>query len=165
MDQIRWWNVIIPSAAVGVVALLFFTGSSVTEWIGVLAATAVFVGSWFILGRACDTSPRASAALAVCLIVSTAVGTAFEPWFATMQAIAYPLLWVTAPSTKRAIIANVGLAVSVCYALFLSTGADAEALAAAVLTASLSIIFSIALGLWITSITIRSESRRVLLDE
>jgi signal transduction histidine kinase len=67
--------------------------------------------------------------------------------------------------TRTAIIANVCLALGVGAGFYFGLGATAGALALAAAIEGLSLIFSLALGLWITSISEKSEERRHLLEQ
>ena len=114
-----------------------------------------------MLGRRALRDVRAAVILIAILIVATSVATGFFPGMAILQCVGYPLIWVAFDRTRPAIIANVVLALGVGAGYAIGTGNYLASL----MTAGLSLAFSIALGLWITSIAVQSESRRALLTE
>ena len=92
-----------------------------------------------------------------------AVGTAFDPAFAIVQAFIYPFVWTTAPTTRSAITANLLVAVAIVVGYVARSGV--AGLLPGLAVAVLSVGFSIALGLWITRIAQYGEERSRLLDE
>jgi len=161
MSNARWWHL----AVVGVVAIVG-TLTSIDgfrdEWIiAGLTGLVIYLAVWFTLGaRSFDTPPR-SVIYAVFLIVISGVLTAFDPNFATMQTITYPLLWTIAANVRTAIITNVATAISVFFGLVVSIGSVPEAAG----IAALSLGFSLAMGAWITRIFTLSEERRELVEQ
>jgi signal transduction histidine kinase len=99
------------------------------------------------------------------LIAVAGAGSGFVPSLATIQCIAYPLIWTQCATLRGKLVGNVALAFSVGAGLLFSDGPDAEALLRAALIQSISLAFSIALGLWITGIARQSAERQRLLDE
>lgn len=161
MESTRWWHVAVLGVAAVLAGLIIWGGPSTTELVGGLACVAAFVAAWFLVGRLAPRSERAGFAFVVITIVVASVGTAFSPNLATLQCIGYPIIWVTLDRTSRAVFANIALAAGVGVGLYLSTGSAIQALA----IQGISVTFSIALGLWITSIAVRSHERQRLLDE
>ena len=161
MESSRWWHVAVLGIAAVLSGLIIWGDPSTIELVGGLTAIAVFVAAWFVVGRRATHSQRAGIAFVVITIVVAAVGTAFSPNLATIQCIAYPIIWVLIDRTEAAILANIALATGVAVGLYLSTGSALQAL----LIQGISVTFSIALGLWITSIAVRSHERQRLLDE
>jgi signal transduction histidine kinase len=161
MESSRWWHVAVLGIAAVLSGLIIWGDPSTIELVGGLTAIAVFVVAWFVVGRRATHSQRAGIAFVVITIVVAAVGTAFSPSLATIQCIAYPIIWVLIDRTQTAILANIALATGVAVGLYLSTGSALQAL----LIQGISVTFSIALGLWITSIAVRSHERQRLLDE
>ena len=161
MESSRWWHVAVLGIAAVLSGLIIWGDPSTIGLVGGLTAIAVFVAAWFVVGRRATRSQRAGIAFVVITIVVAAVGTAFSPSLATIQCIAYPIIWVLIDRTEAAILANIALATGVAVGLYLSTGSALQAL----LIQGISVTFSIALGLWITSIAVRSHERQRLLDE
>lgn len=161
----RGWHLAVIATAM-VLAALTILSDATTPAIGVsLAAIAGLVVVWFALGRSAARSAVRSALFAVAIVIIAGVGTAAIPSFAAVQGVAYPLIWTRARGMRRALVANVALAIAVGVGLFLSTGADATAAVQAIAIQSISLAFSTALGFWMTGITDRSEERQRLLDE
>ena len=161
----RGWHVAVIATAVVLGALALLTADSPTRAAVALGALALFIAAWFTVGRDADRSRGRSALYAVLLVVVAAAGTLAVPAFASIQTIAYPLLWTRSRGLRAALIANAALAVAVGVGLFIGMGADLPALAQAGTIQLISLSFSIALGLWITQIADRSEERQRLLDE
>jgi signal transduction histidine kinase len=87
------------------------------------------------------------------------------PELAVVQAFLMPLIWTLLPGPRAAIVANVCLCLAVSAGFVVSLGWSAEALATAATSEGLSLVFSIALGLWITTIARVGVERGRLLDE
>ena len=165
MLKTRWWDVA-AFVAVAVTVLITFIGPSITTGdVGVWAVDAAFLVLYFIYARRYTTGApmRHHLAIALGFAVIIAVGTAFEPSFAIMQAFVYPFVWSTAPGLRSALAANLFIAVAIVIGYVVRFGL------AGILTgigvAVLSVGFSIALGLWITRIAEYGEERGRLLDE
>lgn len=161
MENPRWWHIAV--AAMAIVATVVTLTAGIPAWrqIGAEAGLAAFVLAWFVLGPRALRDVRFGVVLVAIVIVTTSVATAFFPGMAILQCVGYPLIWVALDRTRSAIIANVVLAVGVGAGYAIGTGS----LLAPLMTAGLSLAFSLALGLWITSIAVQSESRRALLAE
>jgi signal transduction histidine kinase len=165
MLSVRWWDLAaIVVASVTVVLTLIEPPYGPTEW-GAWASTAAFLVVYFTAGRRLIPvgELRPYLVVAVLLAAVLAVGTAFEPAFAILQAFVYPFVWTTAPSTRSAITANllVAAAIVVGYVARYGPMGLLTGLGVAVLTVG----FSIALGLWITRIAEYGAERARLLDE
>jgi len=165
MSGFRGWDIAVVSAAAILVALVLANGAEGAELFGAAAVVVAVVISWFALGRGSDEgSPRALTASAL-IIVLSGVGTAISPSMATVQAIAFPLMWILQRTTRAAVVANVLLAVSVGTGYFLSLGATPNALSQALVIETVSLAGSFAIGFWITRISVESAGRARLLDE
>lgn len=161
MDNPRWWHVALAALGLVLAVLVLVSDIGAARQAGALVALAVFVAGWFVLGVQAFRHPGAAIALSAVVVVATGAAIAFYPMMAIMQAVAYPLLWVLARSLREAVLLNIVLAAAVGVGFWVSTGD----LAQAALTVALSLGFSLALGIWITSIAERSEERQRLLDE
>ncbi|MGX5697253.1 sensor histidine kinase [Agromyces soli] len=161
----RWWDL----AAVAVVAViaglsLIEPPYGVRDW-----------GSWAVLGaflvtyavylrwRLGSEDPVHHVVITVLLCLLVGAGMAFDASTATLQAFAYPFVWVTAPSTRRAIWSNIAIAVTLVVATVIGHGWDWIGVGLTVGVLSLS--FSLILGLWITRIAEVGEERARLLCE
>lgn len=161
----RGWHVAVIATAVVLGALSLTTADSPLRLGIALGALAVFVITWFWFGADADRSEARSIALSIVLIAVGTAGTLAIPAFATFQTIAYPMLWTRARGLRQALATNVALAVGIGVGLYVASGADTAALVQAVIIQAISLSFSIALGIWITQISDRSEERQRLLDE
>jgi len=165
MSNVRWWDVAaIVVAGVFLVLTLLDPPYGPADW-GAWAATGAFVVVYFAYARRfIGGAPLAHhQTIALLFAVIIAVGTAFEPAFAILQAFVYPFVWSTAPGLKSALAANIMVAVGVVVGYAAWRGPAGIIPGAAV--AALSVGFSIALGLWITRIAAYGEERARLLDE
>ncbi len=161
MESTRWWHVAVLGVAALLAGLIIWDGPSTTELVGGLGAVAVFVAGWFLIGRHAPRSERAGIAYAVILILAASVGTAFVPNFATIQCFAFPALWSLTRGLRPAVFATIALAAGVGIGLYIATGNPVQSL----IIQAISLALSISLGLWITSIAVRSHERQRLLDE
>jgi signal transduction histidine kinase len=166
--SMRWWDA--GLAVTAVVMVLLATTSSSGRVTASFVAVASLVLVWFVLARPVVRrdddllSPAAVAAVvAVVAVGGLAVGA--TPELAVAQAFLMPLIWTLLPGPRAAIVANVCLCLVISAGFVVSLGWSAEALATAATSEGLSLVFSIALGLWITTIARVGVERGRLLDE
>ena len=161
MENPRWWHIAVVAMAAVATTVTLTAGIPAWRQIGAEAGLAALVLGWFAIGPRALRDHRVAIILVAIVIVTTTVATGFFPGMAILQCVGYPLIWVALDRTRSAIIANVILALGVGAGYAIGTGS----LLAPLMTAGLSLAFSLALGLWITSIAVQSESRRALLAE
>jgi signal transduction histidine kinase len=165
MVNSRWWNVAVVATAIVMCLLLVLEQVSPVRLTGGIAVNALLVVVWFAIGRRALTQRRPAIVLSVAVILLAGTGTGFDSSMATLQCICFPIIWVVLDRTRDAVIANVGVALSVGLGMFISTGAMTQSLILAITIEGLSLAFSLALGLWITSISDQSFERKRLIDE
>lgn len=165
MHESRWWSIaVVGTAAVLASVLVTSTPSELRLNIG-LSAIAVLVAAWFGLGtRTAQGSTGSTAFVAIVVLVCGTVAYA-HPTLAIAQAVGFPLLWTRLDNTRRSIIGSLALAVAVGVGSFLSVGATLDAALTSVVIEGLSLVFALALGLWMTRITETSAERLRLIDE
>jgi len=163
MGSTKWWDIAVVSAAAILCVLLVVNGAEGGELLGAIGVTAAFVAAWFFVGRGSTEGETRAVIGAALVIVLSGVGTAINPGMATIQVIAFPLLWYYAGSLRSAIVTNTMLAVAVGVGYTIALGATADVFLEATLIESISLAGSIALGLWITRISVESEYREQLL--
>jgi len=161
----HWWHAAVVGVVLVVIGIVALDAPGAPALTGAAVSGAVVVTAWFALGRRASVSVPSAVALIVLVVVAAGVGVAFTPSFAFVQLIVFPLVWVLAPSTRTAVAANVAVAVAVAVGFLISTGTGGEAVIAALITESISLGMSLAIGAWITSIATGSEERQRLLDE
>ncbi|MFF2271931.1 sensor histidine kinase [Agromyces sp. NPDC058136] len=161
----RWWD----AAALAVAAVTVLFGVSdppygPSDW-GAWAVMAVFLIVYFAYLRGRIGGEDATQHLVITAVLAVIVGTgvAFDPGASILQAFAYPFVWITSPSTRRAIVANVVIAVALLVGYLVHFGLGGWL--AGIAVATLSLGFSLALGLWITHIASIGEERARLFDE
>jgi signal transduction histidine kinase len=160
-----WWDIAVVSASAILVALLLVNGAERWELVGALAVIVAIDIVWFAIGRACDgEGPRALVATVLVILLS-GVGTAISPGMATVQVIAFPLMWRFNSQTRRAVFANVMLALAVGTGYFVAIGPGFDAFVETVVIETVSLAGSFAIGFWITRISIESAERGRLIDE
>ena len=165
MLSTRWWDLAAIVVASVIVVLTLIEPPYGPDEFGAWAATGAFLVVYFAYGRRfIDGAPVRHHLVAALLFAAVlAVGTAFEPAFAILQAFLYPFVWMTAPNVRSALVANIALGVAIVV------GYAARFGPAGILTgvgiAVLSVGFSIALGLWISRIAEVGAERARLLDE
>jgi len=165
MTEQRWWSIVVVGTAAALASMLVLVSPTLWQMNLGLAAVAVFVGFWFAVGaRVPDGSRGATLVVVITIMFAGAVTLAF-PTAAFVQAVAFPLIWTRLDNPRKAIIASIVVAGAVGIAMFYSAGADGDALATALISETLSLVFAIAFGLWITRIESRSTERQRLVDE
>jgi signal transduction histidine kinase len=165
MENPRWWHVAVTATAVVLVAILAVSQPTALEVVLGGAGIALLATAWFVIGPKALSNPRYATAMLVLLPIACGLAVAGNPTLAIMQSIAYPLAWVVADgNTRRAIIANIAIGLTVMVGFIVRLGLP-EGLLIGAIGAGLSVVFAIALGLWITSIARLSEERKALLTE
>jgi signal transduction histidine kinase len=166
--SMRWWDA--GLAITVVVMVVLATTSSSGRVTASFVAVGLLVLTWFALARpvvrravALLSLPTVTAVAA--LVVVGGVTVAATPELAVVQAFLMPLIWTLLPGTRSAIVANVCLCVAISIGFVVSLGWSAEALATAATSEGLSLVFSIALGMWIITIAGVGVERGRLLDE
>lgn len=160
----RWWDLAVATAVVVTgVATLALPAPATARPAGVWACLACIVAAYVLLGRRAlshEGSWQARTFGAV-LIGAVTLGCAFNPSFAFVQFVVLPLLWMISTSTSTAVARNLALGVGVAGAYAVAHGEPLSGLA----TAVLSIGFSLAIGSWITRISVYGLERDRLLSE
>jgi signal transduction histidine kinase len=165
MGPTRGWDIAVASAAAILVALTLANGAEGAELAGAIGTIAALLVVWALVGRnGVDGSPRAYVFAALLILIS-GIGTAISPGMATVQAIAFPLLWRCARATRDAVVLNLLLAVSVGAGYVVRLGGTPSAFAQAAVIEVISLAGSFAIGFWITRISEESAARERLLDE
>lgn len=161
----RWWDAAVITIAVITGGVLAVDPPYGPDDFGAWAAIGAFVVLYLAYGRRALHRPAAPHDLifAGLLAVVLGVGISFEPFLSFMQAIVYPMVWVASTSLRRAIIGNVMVAAAAFVGYF--AWSDFENVLLAVGFATLSVVFSLSLGLWITRIEQAGEERGRLLAE
>ncbi|MCU1473998.1 sensor histidine kinase [Amnibacterium sp.] len=155
-----WWHlgVLVVSAVTGtIVTLTFPPPAPLVAW----SALAVFVLAWWIFGRRTFDGARGWLPFTVLIVAVALVGASVDPAFATWQTVAFPLVWSITPGLRSAIAANVALAAGMGVGYAISSRSVLEA----VVVQSLSLAFSLVMGVWITRIAMLSEQRRALAEQ
>ncbi|WP_022882065.1 sensor histidine kinase [Gryllotalpicola ginsengisoli] len=170
--QPRWWDAVI-AAGLGACGVLLgmsepFNRNPVS-WCMLAGFALVYA---FLARRlltvADGTAPVASVACAVIVAALVGVSVYGYPALATLQCVAYPLVWTLPWSgTRGAIAANlaIGVAVFLGYGLSPMNGRDAAGWTGGAAVAVLSVTFSIVLGVWISNIARYGAERARLLAE
>lgn len=155
-----WWHlgVLGVSAVTGlIVTLTFPPPAPLVAW----TSLTLFVVAWFAFGRRTFDGRRGWLPFTVLIVAVAVAGAAVDPAFATWQTVAFPLVWSITPGLRSAVLANVALALGMGTGYAISSGSVLEAL----VVESLSLGFSLVMGVWITRIATLSEQRRALAEQ
>ncbi|MEO8907442.1 MAG: sensor histidine kinase [Microbacteriaceae bacterium] len=166
MRTTKWWDIAF-GVTLPVLAVVAWIGYTPTDWArwGALIVLAVLGGCYAAFGRHALAHEALTVPFAIVLIVACGVAAAFSPNLAALQALAIPYLWCLINPTRKAIAFNVVLILAVAAGFLVSLGFSPEAVTQSLATEGLSLVFSIALGLWITNIVRSSEEHARLLTE
>ncbi|MET1017274.1 MAG: sensor histidine kinase [Leifsonia flava] len=173
MTNPKWWDVAV-AATVLIVAVTVSLAAEGRDrwaaWIALAVLCLVYYGFGRRLVGAVDrdpapTSMAPSITLQALLALTIAVGAIFEPNILTAQIIVFPLIWVVSLTKKQAVLANIGAGILITIGFMIGLGDGLEGLVQALFVGALSVGFSLALGLWITSIAEYGEERQRLLAE
>jgi signal transduction histidine kinase len=154
MTRNRWWHVAVATSIV-VVGILVWLNPVPPGWttpaaLGVLVLFGVF---YFAGGRRGLCEERWAMPLLVAVIVTAVVGTALSPNVATLQCVAFPMIWSLAagPGMRRPIVASSVLAAGVALGFTISLGWTVEALVQGVVIEFVSLALGIGIGVWFTT--------------
>ncbi|MFC6354536.1 sensor histidine kinase [Luethyella okanaganae] len=166
MESRRWWDAAFAAVIVflSMFVLVHDPPLDASE-AGALATLGALGLAYYSFGRyRLWSEPTArNVVFSALLIATVSIGSYFDPMLAILQAVVYPCLWVIALSTRMAIVTNSLAALGVFVASTIRGGM--EAIAPGLVAAGLSLVFSISLGLWITSIERYGSERAKLLEE
>lgn len=165
MNMRRGWTIAVIAAAVVLTAVAAIEGLPTWRFVGIVSVHVVLVAFWFAIGRRALTEQRFAIPTVIGIIALASVDTYFDSAMATIQCIGFPLIWVLIEGNRRTVPANIVLAVLVGVGQVIGNGATATAFVVAVIIQTISLAFSLALGLWITNIATQSDERQRLLDE
>jgi signal transduction histidine kinase len=167
--QARWWDAVM---AAGLLACGILLGASTpfnrspVGWAALAGVALVYL----LLARrqfAREDGPVTLplAACGVLTAVFVGVGVFSYPALATLQCVAYPLVWTLPWRLRPAIAANLAIAVAVFLGYGLSPVIGYGAWLEGAAVAALSLVFSLALGIWISRIAAYGAERARLLGE
>lgn len=165
MRAMRWWHVGVV-ATCAILAAIVIIAETLTPRVGAgLGVLALFLICWFAYGWRFETTPRAAVFIVVVCTVLAPLAVLASPTFTTLQAVIFPIVWSAMRSLRPAVVVNVVIALLIAAALFITLGGTAYALYQAVVIESLSLMFSLALGFWMTALGRQSAERARLIDE
>jgi len=162
----RWWHVFFGTTMMMLAVINAFawtpsTGQRIGAWITI----AVLVVGYATIGQRALRDSRFGSSFCLVLIIGSGVCVACSPNLAFVQAIAFPLLWRIIRSTRLAILGTVALTLVVSGGFLVSEGNSRDSLVQTTLIESITLVGSLALGLWISRIACLSAERLRLLDE
>ncbi|QYF73579.1 histidine kinase [Cryobacterium sp. PAMC25264] len=181
MNARRWWDLIVAGSLI-VLAAIALEGSdthAVSAAGAVLSLAAVGL-AYIVWGRRMlrpqpvsgdrgssgfdhVTYPGSARLLRVTLIVGCGAATAFDPSMATLQTLVFPLIWALAESFRHAVLLSTALTAMCGLGLWVSGGRTPDAAAQALAIETISLVFALAMGTWITRIaTAGAEQRRLV---
>lgn len=135
---------------------------------------AAFAALYFGLGRAAlgrasrGAMTRATDRAFLPLLVVVLVCAVFtEPNYALLQALAYPVAWIIARCYRDAVLWSAAIALGAGLGMFagLATANAAAGLTAALIQTPLSFVFAVAMGTWITRLSVRGDRYRELAEQ
>ena len=165
MTAAAWWAVAVIGMSAMLVFLLLVSGPRPGDLTLGLVGIALFLVGWFAWGHPRATSEEPTIALIIVTAIAAGLCVSAAPALAIIQAVAYPVAWVFAPSVRRAIINNIVIAAGVTVGFLVSLGVEPRQLVSTALTMALSLGFSMAMGLWISRMSALGEERGRLLAE
>lgn len=166
MTGTRWWHVFF-GATMLVLAIVAWTAYSPSTGHRIAASATIVVLTvcWLSFGQWSFGRPRLAIPFAAVLILGSGVLVAGGPSLAVVQAISMPLVWAVLERTAWAVTANVCLALAVAVGYVSVLGPSPEVFLQAAFIEGISLVGSLALGVWTTRIAQLSDERKLLLDE
>ncbi|HEY5221589.1 MAG TPA: sensor histidine kinase [Microbacteriaceae bacterium] len=166
MHSTNWWDLAfgLSLPLLALMDLMSYSPTAAAHWAALIVLATVGV-CYIAFGRRALRQPQFAVPFVLVLVVACGLAAAFTPSLATLQAIAIPYVWCLINDTRNAIVYNVLLIVAVAVGFVVGLGVSIDAVTQAVMMEGLSLIFSLALGLWITHIVRDGERRGHLLHE
>jgi len=166
MTFVRWMSIAMAVTTTVMAVLIIMSGGYGSgSKTGAGVALGVFALAWFTLGARARNNAILTTLYVGVLVLAVGTAVSFMPVMATLQALGYPLIWILFERTRNAILGNIALAVAVGIGFVASMGFSLDAVLYSSTVSALSLIFSLALGLWITQISTLSEQRHNLVLE
>lgn len=167
MENPRWWDTAIAAVVttMAIIVVVAPDDSGPGRIALALVALVVFVLAYLLFARPelrTGVATWRSGAFLACAIVAVGLGAAAQPMLATLQSIAFPLVWMLSDSRRTAIALSLLLSVAVLIGFGLGGIAG---WASGAVTAALSFAFALALGLWITRIVEQGEENARLVAQ
>jgi signal transduction histidine kinase len=162
----KWWDIVVAAAVVIVgVLVVLEPPANGDRLVGALIILVLIAIYYYAFGRRARSNTTAEFVFQLVLIVGVVAGAWFSPNMLTLQALVLPLLWYLSPTIHRAIILNVITVVCITVAYATGLGGSASSFVQGGVIESVSLAFSIALGLWINRIADYGNERGRLLNE
>ncbi|NQX13212.1 sensor histidine kinase [Microbacteriaceae bacterium VKM Ac-2855] len=166
----NWWDTAYAAAVVLLVGFTLISEVRVeADRIGGVITVLAIGAAYALLGRSALASGSGRRAnplpFAVALVIGCGAATAFVPNLANAQAIAIPTIWWLIDGRRRGVAGTLAIGGSVIVGYTAGAGWDVGAFFQALSFETLAMVFSIALGLWITGIGEWGEERARLLTE
>jgi signal transduction histidine kinase len=183
MNARRWWDLIVVGSLTALGAItLFGSDPALFSSTGALCTLAALGLAYLAWGRpmlrlenapaGADQSgfdyaahPRSAGLFRLALILACGVGTMFDPSMATLQTLAFPLIWALSVTFSHAVRLSVVLSVATGVGMWASTGQDAEAAAQAIAIEGMSLVFALGMGTWISRIAAAGAYQRRLVEK
>ncbi|MBK0417520.1 sensor histidine kinase [Leucobacter sp. CSA1] len=177
---LRWWDigvvavVLVMSVPGGIGPFEWTSGSIPSPWFGLsVGVLVVFVLLYAAMGRAAllralrDRPPTVRGVVFLALLILLlGAATLIYPSYATLQCMAYPMLWTIVPRYARAVLASALLALAIGVGSAFSyarLGVESPVWTAGVV-AVLSFAFSVVIGTWITRVFAQGERYRAVAE-
>lgn len=162
-----WWDTAYGVAVVLLVGLALISNG---QRLGAVGSVLAIGAAYALLGRRLLVAgyggpARRGVPFALLLVLLCGVATFFEPNLANAQAIAIPSIWWLTAGRRAAIAWTFAVGVSVVIGFTAGLGWTLDALGQSLAFETLSMVFSIGIGLWITGIGEWGDERARLLAE
>ncbi|MCU1445579.1 sensor histidine kinase [Cryobacterium sp.] len=174
MSTRRWWDVVVAGSLTVMAAIGAQNSGLGSSLVGVLVSLSAIGLAYLGWGRRAITAAteppeaRTSASnigFRVVLIVACGVATAIDPNMATLQTLAFPVLWLLARTYRGAALLSATLAASTGLGLWVGVGRTADAAVQAAAIEAVSLVFALAMGTWISRIAEAGAYQRRLVEE
>jgi signal transduction histidine kinase len=130
--------------------------------VGILIAYFVF---WALVHRPEEEgTPRAVTVLVVTIAVAGSLNAIDSP-LAFFQGFAFPAIWTLLATIRRSIVASAALAAVEVIAFVIRLGASTGTIVLAISIEAISLVFAVAMGIWITRIAEYGHERARLLSD
>lgn len=159
--NLRAWDIAASAVVVAMAAFAFVEpglarpGRLLLVAIALVMLAAAYVGLVRRLLAAGDYAHQARALVAMAIIVvSVFVGVMGAPMLATVQVIAYPLVWMLTSTTLGGVLGSAAVALAAVMGFGLGGYGESagDTWARAFVIGALSFVFAVVMGLWITHV-------------
>ncbi|WP_066520713.1 sensor histidine kinase [Curtobacterium ammoniigenes] len=165
MKRNGWLHLFFVASIALTAALLPFAWTPLPSLWPEYVVLAELALSYSTVGWRGYADPRAAAVFLPILVAATGALVATAPSAASLQAIVFPVLWCQVTTVRQGIVGSLVIGAATSLGFVVALGPTPATWSQIAFIEGISVVGSVALGMWISRITALSEERRRLITE